>query len=310
MTSVPRVIIDCDPGHDDAIALLVAARHTEILGVTTVAGNVSLDSTTRNARIVLDLLGVNAPLHRGAARPLVAPPRHAESVHGASGLDGADLPPPSRPADSSQAVDFIVETCRQIEGLWLVPTGPLTNVALAMRAAPDLTRRIAGISLMGGGTFGNVTAVGEFNVWADPEAAAEVFAGGANLMMCGLDVTHRLQATPSRIDSVRNLPGTLAQTFAQLLTFYSGGEIERNTDMHGAPVHDACAVLALTHPHLFTMNRHHVEVETHGSSTQGMTVIDRRSLRERPDPNCTVVWNVDAERAFDVIVESIATFSH
>ena len=310
MTSVPGVIIDCDPGHDDAIALVVAARHTEIVGVTTVAGNVPLDFTTRNARIVLDLLGLNVPLHRGATRPLVAPPRHAESVHGTSGLDGADRPPPSRPADSDRAVDFIVETCRQAEGLWLVPTGPLTNIALAMRAAPDLVRRIAGISLMGGGTFGNVTPVGEFNVWADPEAAAEVYASGANLMMCGLDVTHRLQATPSRIDSVRNLPGSLAETLSQLLTFYSAGEVARNADMQGAPVHDACAVLALTHPHLFTMDRHHVEVETEGSSTRGMTVIDRRNLRERPDSNCTVVWDVDAERAFNVIVEAIAAFSN
>lgn len=310
VTSIPQVIIDCDPGHDDAIALVVAARHTKIIGVTTVAGNVPLDFTTRNARIVLDLLGLHVPLHRGAARPLIAPPRHAETVHGQSGLDGAALPPPSRPADSDLAVDFIVETCRQTEGLWLVPTGPLTNVALAMRAAPELVRRIAGISLMGGGTFGNVTAVGEFNVWADPEAASAVFTSGANLMMCGLDVTHRLQATPSRIEMVRKLRGSVAQTFAQLLTFYSDGEIGRNADINGAPVHDACAVLALTHPQLFTMDRHHVEVETDGSSTRGMTVIDRRSLHERPDPNCTVVWDVDAERAFDVIVDAIATFSN
>lgn len=310
MANAPRVIIDCDPGHDDAIALVVAARHTEIVGVTTVAGNVPLESTSRNARIILDLLGLHAPLHRGAERPLVAPPRHAESVHGVSGLDGADLPTPSRPADSDRAVEFIVETCRASEGLWLVPTGPLTNIALAMRAAPDIPRRIAGISLMGGGTFGNVTAVGEFNVWADPEAAAEVFGSGANLTMCGLDVTHRLQATPSRIDSVRKLPGSLAQTFAQLLTFYSGGEVERNSDMQGAPVHDACAVLALTHPHLFTMDRHHVDVETKGAFTRGMTVIDRRGLNDRPSPNCTVVWDVDAVRAFDVIVDAIAAFSN
>ena len=128
--------------------------------------------------------------------------------------------------------------------------------------------------------------------------------------MCGLDVTHQLQATPSRIDSVRKLPGSLAEKFAQLLTFYSGGEIKRNSDMQGAPVHDACAVLALTHPHLFTMDRHHVVVETKGAITRGMTMIDRRGLNDRPSPNCTVVWEVDAARAFDVIVESIATFSN
>jgi inosine-uridine nucleoside N-ribohydrolase len=310
VTDAPKVIIDCDPGHDDAIALVVAARHTQIIGVTTVAGNVPLEFTTRNARIVLDLLGQNVPLHRGAARPLVAPPRHAESVHGHTGLDGAELPSPSQPADSDRAVDFIIDACRTTEGLWLIPTGPLTNIALAMRAAPDLARRVAGISLMGGGTFGNVTALAEFNVWADPEAAAEVFTSGANLTMCGLDVTHRLQATPSRIDSIRKMPGMLAQTLAQLLTFYSGGEMERNADMQGAPIHDACAVLALTHPQLFTMDRHHVDVETRGVLTRGTTVIDRRSLHDRPGPNCRVAWDVDAQRAFDVIVDAIASFAN
>lgn len=309
MADVPKVIIDCDPGHDDAIALVVAARHTNLIGVTTVAGNVPLEITTRNARVVLDMLGVDTPLHSGAAHPLVAPSRHAEYVHGESGLDGANLPAPSRPADSANAVEFIVDTCRTIDEVWLVPTGPLTNIALALRLAPDLAGRIAGISLMGGGTFGNVSAVAEFNLWADPEAAAEVFTYGGPLIMSGLDVTHRLQATPSRIGEVRALPGGLAATLADLLTFYSDGYINRHENMLGAAVHDPCAVLALTHPHLFTMEAHHVVVETQGEATTGMTVIDRRGLHDRPQPNCTVLWDVDAEHAFDVIVKSIAAFS-
>ena len=148
------MIVDYDPGHDDAMALVVAARHADLLGVTTVAGNAPLSSTTRNARIVLDLIGSHVPVHSGATRPLVAPPHDASHVHGKSGLDGADLPEPSRGPDSENAVDFIIETCRATEGVWLVPIGPLTNVALALRAAPDLGSRIAGISLMGGGTFG------------------------------------------------------------------------------------------------------------------------------------------------------------
>ena len=152
------MIIDCDPGHDDAMALVVAARHANVLGVTTVAGNAPISATTRNARIVLDMIGSTAPLHQGAHRPLVAPPRDASYVHGKSGLDGADLPEPSGPADSQDAIGFIIDTCRATEGVWLVPTGPLTNIALVLRSAPDIAHRIAGISLMGGGSFGNRSA--------------------------------------------------------------------------------------------------------------------------------------------------------
>jgi inosine-uridine nucleoside N-ribohydrolase len=175
MNSPLQMIVDCDPGHDDAIALVVAAKYANLVGVTTVAGNAPIAATTRNARIVLDMIGSSAPLHQGAHRPLVAPPRDAAYVHGESGLDGADLPAPSRAADSNDAVSYIIETCRATEGIWLAPTGPLTNIALALRSAPDLRDRIAGISLMGGGTFGNRTTVAEFNIWADPEAAAMVF---------------------------------------------------------------------------------------------------------------------------------------
>src|SRR5262249_30953905 len=144
------VIVDCDPGHDDAIALVLACRHADLLGVTTVAGNAPIESTTRNALIVLDLIGSDVPVHRGAARPLLAAPKHADYVHGASGLDGADLPEPTRSISGDDAVAFIVETARAHEGVWLVPTGPMTNIAVALRRAPDLADRIAGISFMGG----------------------------------------------------------------------------------------------------------------------------------------------------------------
>lgn len=309
MTSLPKMIVDCDPGHDDAIALVVAAHFADLVGVTTVAGNAPITATTRNARIILDMIGSAAPLHQGAHRPLVAPPRHAAYVHGESGLDGADLPEPSRPADSKDAIDFIIHTCRATEGIWLVPTGPLTNIALALRAAPDLASRIAGISLMGGGSFGNRSAAAEFNIWADPEAASVVFDYGHRLIMSGLDVTHRLQATPDRIAQVRNLPGRLAAVLADLFDFFSQVYVSRHDNMHGGAVHDPCAVLALTHPELFTTKDHHVVVETHGELTRGMTLIDQRGLIEREHPNCTVQWDVDASKAFDVIVAAIAAFS-
>ena len=309
MSSRVKMILDCDPGHDDAMALVVAANHADLLGVTTVAGNAPITATTRNARIVLDMIGSTAPLHQGARRPLVAEPKDAAYVHGESGLDGADLPEPSRPADSEDAVQFIIETCRTTEGIWLVPTGPLTNIALALRTAPDIAHKIAGISLMGGGTFGNRSTAAEFNIWADPEAAAMVFDYGGKLIMSGLDVTHKLQATPERIDKVRALPGKLAAVLADLFVFFSDVYVGRHDNMRGGAVHDPCAVLALTHPELFTMKDQHVVVETSGEYSRGMTLVDMRGLKERKNPNCTVVWDVDADAAFNVIVESIGAFS-
>ena len=297
--------MDCDPGHDDAVALLVAAAHTDLVGITTVAGNAPLTHTTRNAIIVRDLLRSKAPVHSGAARPLVAEAHHAPDVHGQSGMDGATLPEPSGPPASTDAIGYIIDTCRAEEGLWLVPTGPLTNIALALRAAPDLAKRIAGISLMGGGSFGNRSAVSEFNIWGDPEAAAIVFRYGGPLIMAGLDVTHQLQATPERIAAVRAVGTPLATILADLFHFFSGTYVSRHHHMRGAAVHDPCAELALTHRDLFTIQHLHVDVETTGELTRGMTVIDRRDLREVPPANCDVLTSVDADGAFGVIVDSL-----
>lgn len=309
MTEPLRVIVDCDPGHDDAIAILLAARHTELLGITTVAGNAPLERTTHNAIVMRDLLGIEVPVHAGADRPLVVPAVHAEYVHGESGMDGADLPATSGPPDGTDAVGFIIDTCRATEGIWLVPTGPLSNIALALRAAPDLARRIAGISLMGGGSFGNRTAAAEFNIWADPHAAAVVFGYGGPLVMSGLDVSHRFQATPERIAEIRAIGGRLAIVLADLLVFFSGTYVNRHDDLLGAPVHDPLAVLALTHPHLLQHRAAHVAVETAGDLTRGMTVIDNRHLVERPAPNTRVVTAVDADGGFAVIHEAVTAFS-
>ena len=307
-TALP-IILDCDPGHDDAIAIVVAARHTEVVGLTTVSGNAPLSATTRNAIIMRDLLALDAPVHSGAEVPLVRPARHAAYVHGKSGMDGADLPEPSGPPASHDAVGFIIDTCREREGIWLVPTGPLTNIALALRAAPDLAARIAGISLMGGGTFGNSTAVAEFNILCDPEAADIVFSYGGPLIMAGLDLTHQFQAVPSRIDMVRALPGHLAVVLADLLDFFSGTYRSRHHGIGGAAVHDPLAVMALTHPDLFVKKNAHVEIETDGHKTLGMTIIDQRDLREVPPGNCDWLTGLDADAAWAVVVEAIAHFS-
>lgn len=306
--SIP-VILDCDPGHDDAVAILVAARHTNLLGITTVAGNAPLSSTSYNAQVMRDLLGLDVSVHAGADRPLIVPPRHAGFVHGESGLDGAELPAPTRPLDSADAVSFIVDSCRAHDGVWLVPTGPLTNIALALRAAPDLAGRIAGISLMGGGTYGNRTAVAEFNIWADPHAAAIVFQYGGPLIMAGLDVTHRFQATPQRIAGVRAIGGALASLLGDLFEFFSRTYVSRHHNMEGAAVHDPLAVMALTHPHLFQRQAAHVVVETDGTHTVGQTIIDRRTLIEVPAPNCDILTDIDTDAAWATVTEAVAHFS-
>lgn len=307
----PRVLLDCDPGHDDAMAIVAAARYAELVGITTVAGNAPLERTTRNALVMRDLLGLDVPVHSGSARPLVAEPHAAAFVHGDSGLDGAELPAPTTPLDGTDAVGFIIRMCRSVDDLWLVPVGPLTNIALALRAAPDIADRIAGISLMGGGTFGNRTPLGEFNVWADPEAAAIVFDCGRPLVMAGLDVTHQFQATPERIAAIDALPGALAGVLSDLLQFFSDNYRSRHDPgtMRGAAVHDPLAVLALTHPGLFGRVARHVTVETRGEYTRGMTVIDQRAITARSAPNCDVLTTVDHDAAFSLLIEAIAHFS-
>lgn len=302
----PRVILDCDPGHDDVIAIVVAARCTDLLGITTVAGNAPLDRTTYNACVIRDAISLDVPVHSGADRPLVAEPKFAGFVHGESGLDGADLPIPSRGADSRDAVAFIVDTCRREPGSWLVPTGPLTNIALAMRAAPDLVDLIAGISFMGGGTFGNRTPLAEFNVWADPEAAAIVLGSGVDITMAGLDVTHQFVVTPERIEQVASMAAPFTDLITDLFRFFAANYLSRHDGIRGAALHDPLAVLALSHPALFTAVDRHVEVETAGHHTTGMTVIDRRAVTDREPPNVHVLEEVDAEAAWAIVVEALA----
>jgi inosine-uridine nucleoside N-ribohydrolase len=241
---------------------------------------------------------------------MIAPQLSAGYVHGESGLDGAELPPPSGPPASRDAVGFIIDTVRGHDGVWLVPTGPLTNIALALRAAPDIASRVAGISFMGGGPYGNRTATAEFNIWADPEAAAIVLSYGGPLIMSGLDVTHQFQATPQRIAQLDALPGRLAVALRDLLRFFSGNYVKRHENMTGAAVHDPLAVLALTHPDLFTRSFSHVVVETAGEHTRGMTVIDQRTLVDRPEPNCDRLTGLDSDGAWDVVTEAIGYFSH
>ncbi len=306
----PRIILDCDPGHDDAIALLVAAQHCEVLGVTAVSGNVPLELTTQNALITAQILELDVPVHAGAKRPLVAEPKHAEFIHGETGLGGPDLPDLKREAKSRDAVRFIIDTARAHENLWLVATGPLTNVALALRSAPDLAERLAGVSLMGGSaSFGNVTPVAEFNIWADPEAAAVVFGSGTKIIMSGLNVTHRWMILEEDIAEIRALGNAAATFTADMLDFYCRAYAEKFYGRTEGPLHDPCAVLALTHPELFTFEARHVSVETQGQHTRGMTVVDERGVKEEATRNVQVAYDIDRERALEVLLASIRAYS-
>lgn len=310
----PRVLIDCDPGHDDVLAIAVAAQHCEILGITTVDGNSPLVNTTRNALIACDLFGLReVPVHSGASQPLRGPSgNHATEAHGKSGLDGPAPRTPSRTVDGTDAVAFIVETVRANEGMWLVPTGPLTNIALALRAAPDIVERVAGISLMGGSMHhGNVTSAAEFNIWFDPEAADEVFSSGASIRMCGLDLTHQVGVDGYFIDALR-AAGTDTTAFcAELVDFYhsfatrTAGRTGRDAYEFGAPMHDPCAVMAITHPELFRFESHHIVVETEGRHTRGMTHPDLRPWRKGTPANTEVVVEADRVASVRVILESV-----
>ena len=305
-----RVLIDCDPGLDDVVAIAVASAHTSVVGITAVAGNAPLHHTERNARIACDLFGLDTvAVHSGAERPLVAPPRDATHVHGKTGLDGPPPREPSRPPDSRDAIEFLVESIRSEEGLWLIPTGPLTNVALAIRAARDLPGRLAGISFMGGSTtHGNVTSTAEYNVWADPEAAAAVLAHGHETLirMCGLNLTHQVRADPAFVDRLLTSSSEAAQFSGALIHHYRNYHaILVGDPTAGCPLHDPCAVLAVTHPDLFAFERRHVAVECSGSHTRGMTVVDGRGYDDPKARNVSVAMAIDSDAALALIAAAL-----
>ena len=304
----PKIILDCDPGHDDAVAILLAHRHCHVLGITTLSGNAPLAMTTANALLMCQLAGLGTPVHAGADRPLLVAAQHAPRAHGETGLDGPLRPELRRSAVSNDAVGYIIDTVRSQDDVWLVPVGPLTNVALAFRQAPDIIERLAGISLMGGAVGpGNVTPTAEFNIWADPHAAQIVFASGVRLLrMAGLNLTHQLSVGSEVIAALRTRGGTVPKFVAGLLDFYLAGYHER-AGLSAAPMHDPCAVLAVTHPQLFAFDPRHVDVETDGLLTRGMTVADERPGTDAA-PNCEVAYAIDANPALELIVDAVCSY--
>jgi purine nucleosidase len=312
MSEAPRrkIIIDTDPGQDDAAAILLALASPEldVIGLTAVAGNVPLELTARNARIVCELAGRrDVPVHAGADRPLRRPLVTAEHVHGKTGLDGPVLAEPTMPLADEHAVDFIVRAIREEESgaVTLCPIGPLTNIALALTRAPDIAPRIGEIVLMGGGFFegGNITPAAEFNIFVDPEAAEIVFRCGAPIVMMPLDVTHKILTTRARTEAIAALPSRPAEALAQMLAFFERFDEEKyGTD--GGPLHDPSVIAYLLRPDLFAGRRCNVEIETVSQLTAGMTVIDWWSVSGRP-ANALVMRDVDADGFFALFTERL-----
>ncbi len=311
MSPPQKLIIDTDPGQDDAVAILLALASPELdlLGITTVAGNVPLNLTQENARKICDLAGrQDMPVFAGADRPLARNLVTAEHVHGRTGLDGPELPDPVTPLQDRHAVDFLIETLRQEEAgsVTIAPVGPLTNIAMALRQAPDISPRIGQIVLMGGGCFegGNITPAAEFNIYVDPEAAAEVFAAGIPIVMMPLDVTHKALTTTVRTQAIRGIGTRTAMAVADMLEFFERFD-EEKYGSDGGPLHDPCTIAWMLRPDLFAGRQCNVEIETGSDLTMGMPVIDWWQVTDRPH-NAFVVGDIDPDGFFDLVTERLA----
>ena len=309
---VKKIIIDTDPGQDDAVAILLAlsSPELEILGITTVAGNVPLSLTTKNALIVTELaqrqdIGVFAGCEAPLSRPLVT----AEYVHGATGLDGPELKEPISKAKSKHAVDFIIDTLRKNEpkAITLCPLGPLTNIASAFQRAPDIIERVKQIVLMGGAYFevGNITPTAEFNIFVDPEAASLIFKSNVDLVTIPLDVTHKALTTPARIEKFYKMNTKCGQFVAEMTAFFERFDKEKY-GTEGAPLHDPCVIAYLLEPDIFSGKQINVEIETNSQLTLGMTVADWWGVTEKK-ANTLFIGDVDSDKFFDLLTKRIAS---
>ncbi len=311
MTSPRKIIIDTDPGQDDALAILLAlgSSELEVVGITAVAGNVPLAMTEANARRICELAGRrDVKVFAGAERPLLRPLVTAEHVHGRTGLDGPDLPDPTMALQSQHGVDFIVETLMtETPGtVTLCPLGPLTNIALALIREPRIADRIQEIVLMGGGYFeqGNITPSAEFNIYVDPHAADVVFRCGAPIVVMPLDVTHKALTTRARVEAFRNLGTAVGTAAAELLDFFERYD-EQKYGTDGGPLHDPCVIAYLLKPDLFSGRLVNVTVETMSELTLGATVVDWWHVTDRPK-NATVMREIDADGFFSLLTDRLA----
>lgn len=312
MAAPQKIIIDTDPGQDDAAAIMMALAspaELDVLGICAVAGNVPLALTSRNVRIVCELCGrPDVPVFEGAHEPLARPLVTAEHVHGKTGLDGPDLPEPQMAVRPQHAADFIVETLlREPAGtVTLCTLGPLTNVALALRREPAIATRVKRLVMMGGGFFegGNITPAAEFNIYVDPEAAAEIFASGIPVTMMPLDLTHRLLTHERRVERLKAIGTRPAMALAEMLEFFERFDVEKYGS-DGGPLHDPAVIAWLLKPELFQGRDCNVEIETQSPLTLGMTVVDWWRVSGRK-PNATVMRFADDEGFFALLTECVA----
>ena len=310
MAALRKIIIDTDPGQDDAVAILLAlaSPELEILGITAVAGNVPLALTEKNALKICELAGrPETPVYSGAIRPLMRPLVTAEHVHGKTGLDGPDLPEPEMKPREQHAIDFIVETLMREESgtITLATLGPLTNIALALIREPRIVPRVKELVMMGGGFFegGNITPAAEFNIHVDPHAADIVFRSGIPIVMMPLDVTHKALTSSARIAAFRSLGNRPGIAVAEMLGFSERFDKEKYAG-EGGPLHDPCVIAYLLAPELFTGRECNVTVETISELTLGMTVVDWWGVTDRPK-NALVMRDVEHEAFFAMLVQRI-----
>lgn len=305
-----NVILDCDPGHDDAISIIIAASEVSdlnILGITTVAGNVEVEKNTINTLKICELLGLDVPVVQGARRPLVKASEIAPEIHGETGMDGPVLADPKIQVTEGHAVDFIIDqVMSSTESVTLVPTGPLTNIAMALIKEPRIIENIDEIVLMGGGTFGNWTPAAEFNIFVDAEAAKVVYDSSVPVTMFGLDVTHQVIATKDIIERVGKIDNEIAVFVKELLIFF-GEAYKDHFGFNGGPIHDACTTMYLLKPELFQTEYLNVTVETKGEYSYGMTVVDTLSVTGR-EPNTNVALGVDTNGFWTLFEEILLSF--
>lgn len=310
-----KVIIDCDPGQDDAVALFLAMSspdELELLGITTVAGNVPLDLTQRNARMMCDIaLRHDILVFAGCDRPMAVPPITAEYIHGDTGIDGVDVFEPLTSLQEQHAVDFIIETLLAAEpsSVTLVPTGPMTNIATAMRREPGILAGVEQVVAMGGAMRegGNRSPSAEFNVLADPHAAEIVYNCGRPVTAMGLDVTHQVLSTRERVARIRAIGNPVAEATAGMLSFFHRYDTKKYGS-EGAPLHDPCTVAWLLCPDLFRTRRCNVSVEKESMLTLGHTAVDFWHVTDRP-PNVDWAYEVDADGFYDLLVERLGRFA-
>ena len=306
-----KIILDCDPGHDDAVAILLALGNPEIdlIGVTTVGGNQSLDKVTYNARAVLEKAhATHIPVHAGCDRPILRSQEVAASIHGESGLDGVELPVPTRPLEDMHAVNYIIKTIMESDPqtITLVPTGPLTNIALACRLEPRIVERVKEVVLMGGGYHrGNWSAVAEFNIKVDPEAAHIVFNEPWPLTMVGLDLTHQALCTPAVQKRIEEIDTPLAHFVSGLMDSFRKA-YQDNQDFQDPPVHDPCTIAYLIDSAVVQTRRCPLDVEIHSELTLGMTVADLRGPEpSAKDCHTQVATNLDFDKFWDLVTDAI-----